>query len=93
MMPRSKPLIMIAAGGTGGHVFPGLSIAKQLMNQPINIMWVGTKIGLEATLVPDAGITLETIKIQGFRGKHWFVIITATVPSQRCFIADHIFIL
>ncbi len=70
-MSKLKPLIMISTGGTGGHVLSGLAVAKCLTDQSAEVVWVGTEVGLEATLVPAAGIPFETLKIQGFRGKHW----------------------
>jgi UDP-N-acetylglucosamine--N-acetylmuramyl-(pentapeptide) pyrophosphoryl-undecaprenol N-acetylglucosamine transferase len=61
--------ILIMAGGTGGHVFPGLAIAKQLQEKGIIVHWLGTMKGLEARLVPDAGIPIYFISISGLRGK------------------------
>jgi len=59
--------IMILAGGTGGHVFPGLAVARALRDQGVSVVWVGTQRGLEARLVPEAGIPIEWITIQGLR--------------------------
>jgi len=61
--------VLIMAGGTGGHVFPGLAVAKQLRDQGIIVNWLGTYKGLEAKLVPEAGIPINFINISGFRGK------------------------
>ena len=57
------------AGGTGGHVFPGLAIAKALRAQGIQVSWLGTKQGLEAQLVPDAGFAIRFVCVGGLRGK------------------------
>ncbi len=57
------------AGGTGGHIFPGLAVAKRLMDEGIDVHWLGTQKGLEAKLIPDAGIPIHFITIQGIRGK------------------------
>jgi len=61
--------ILIAAGGTGGHVYPALAVADYLREQGIKITWVGTEKGLEHRVVPAAGIPLEIISISGLRGK------------------------
>jgi UDP-N-acetylglucosamine--N-acetylmuramyl-(pentapeptide) pyrophosphoryl-undecaprenol N-acetylglucosamine transferase len=61
--------ILIAAGGTGGHVYPALAVADYLRKQDVKITWVGTEKGLEHRVVPAAGIPLEIISISGLRGK------------------------
>ncbi|VFM95040.1 MAG: UDP-N-acetylglucosamine-N-acetylmuramylpentapeptide N-acetylglucosamine transferase [Candidatus Kentron sp. G] len=61
--------ILIMAGGTGGHVFPALAIAEQLRSQGIHVSWLGTRQGLEARLVPDAGFAIRFVRISGLRGK------------------------
>jgi len=61
--------VMIMAGGTGGHVFPGLAVARCLRAQQIEVTWLGTRRGLEARVVPaaDLDIHMEWISIQGVR--------------------------
>ncbi|MFZ1327369.1 MAG: undecaprenyldiphospho-muramoylpentapeptide beta-N-acetylglucosaminyltransferase [Candidatus Contendobacter sp.] len=66
--PRS---MVIMAGGTGGHVFPALAVAERLRAQGQLVTWIGTRNGLEATLVPQAGIPVEWIEVSGLRGKGW----------------------
>ncbi len=61
--------VIIMAGGTGGHVFPGLAVAKQLREQGVDVHWLGTRKGLESRLVPEAGLPLHFISISGLRGK------------------------
>ena len=60
---------MIAAGGTGGHVFPGLALAAALVNQAgVRPTFVGTRRGLEASLVPSHGYAIETLDVEPMRG-------------------------
>ena len=61
--------IMILAGGTGGHVFPGLAVADELRQRSKPVVWMGTRAGLEARLVPEAGIEVEWISVSGVRGR------------------------
>lgn len=61
--------VLIMAGGTGGHVFPGLAVARVLRAQGSTVSWLGTPAGLEARVVPAAnlGIRLESVEIRGLR--------------------------
>ena len=61
--------VLIAAGGTGGHVYPALAVADYLRAKGIKVSWVGTTKGLEHRIVPAANIPLEIISISGLRGK------------------------
>ena len=69
--------IMIMAGGTGGHVFPGLAVAKEICNRSGSVVWMGTRKGLEGRLVPEAGIEVEWISVSGLRGRGVFAWIIA----------------
>lgn len=61
--------ILIMAGGTGGHVYPALAVADELRGRAQDVVWLGTRRGLEARVVPGAGIDIEWIGISGLRGK------------------------
>lgn len=67
-MADERP-VMIMAGGTGGHIFPGLAVARALADMAVPVIWLGSSHGLENQLVPKAGIALETLQITGLRGK------------------------
>ena len=68
-MNNPQPPVVIMAGGTGGHVFPALAVAERLRARGIPVTWIGARHGLEATLVPKAGIPMEWIEVTGLRGK------------------------
>ena len=65
----SSTRLMVMAGGTGGHVFPGLAVAHHLIEQGWQVRWLGTADRMEADLVPKHGIEIEFIRISGLRGK------------------------
>lgn len=87
---KTNKRLMVMAGGTGGHVFPGLAVAKQLQQQGWEIRWLGTADRMEADLVPKHGIEIDFIRVKGLRGqgvlkllKAPFQIVNAILQARR----------
>src|SRR5215469_7939305 len=68
---RAGVKLLIAGGGTGGHVFPAIAIAQEWLSRgkEREVVLVGTQRGIEMKLVPAAGLPLETIRVAGLKGK------------------------
>jgi len=81
--PLAAPLALIMAGGTGGHVFPALALARELRARSWQVVWLGTRRGLEARLVPAEQIALEWLSVGGLRGKSALVWLTAPLKLVR----------
>lgn len=69
--------VLITAGGTGGHVYPGLAVARALIEQNIPVIWMGTPKGLEARVIPEAGIDMVYLSVNGLRGKGLTTLLAA----------------
>lgn len=66
----NRPRVVIAAGGTGGHIFPALAVAQSLFDRGITPVWVGSNRGLEARVVREqAGFALTELTLEGVRGR------------------------
>ena len=75
--------VMILAGGTGGHVFPALAVAELLRAHEAAVVWVGTRTGLEARLVPQAGFPIEWLQLRALRRRSWLGLLGAAPGVLR----------
>ncbi len=71
--------ILVMAGGTGGHVYPALAVARALQQESRKIVWLGTHRGLESRVIPEAGIQIEWISVAGLRRKGLLALIIAPI--------------
>jgi UDP-N-acetylglucosamine--N-acetylmuramyl-(pentapeptide) pyrophosphoryl-undecaprenol N-acetylglucosamine transferase len=69
--------ILIMAGGTGGHVYPALALARLLRRRAQPVVWLGTRRGLEARVIPAEQIPIEWLSVGGLRGKGWLTLLAA----------------
>lgn len=85
MSDKKRP-ILVTAGGTGGHVYPGLAVARALIEQDIPVVWMGTRKGLEARVIPEAGIEMAWLDVNGLRGKGLTTLLVAPVKLAKALV-------
>jgi len=86
------PTLLIMAGGTGGHIMPGLAIAELMRQRGWTVRWLGTAHGMENDLVPKAGLPLDTITFAGLRGKGLLHAVRGAWQMLASFVRCFVFV-
>ena len=84
-MSATQKTALVMAGGTGGHIFPGLAVAQALREQGWKVHWLGAPGSMEERLVPPQGFPLETIDFSGVRGKGLLTLALLPLRLLRAF--------
>ena len=79
------PHLVIMAAGTGGHIIPGIAVAREVQRRGWTVSWLGTQSGMENKLVPPTGIPLDTLGFSGLRGKGWLHTLTGGLRLLKAF--------
>ncbi|HFB65322.1 MAG TPA: undecaprenyldiphospho-muramoylpentapeptide beta-N-acetylglucosaminyltransferase [Aeromonadales bacterium] len=90
-MTLKRPALLVMAGGTGGHIFPGIAVAKALAAKGWSIHWLGSRNSMEEQIVPRQNIALTTLQVSGIRGSGFkrkllapFTIVKAIFEARKC---------
>jgi len=79
--------LVVMAAGTGGHIVPGLAVAREMQSRGWSVSWLGTRSGMEQTLVPPTQIPLDAIAFSGLRGKGLWHTLTGGLRLLQAFWA------
>ena len=79
----SAPRFTVMAGGTGGHIFPALAVARVLRERGADVRWMGSAGGMEERLVPQGGFAIDAIRIGALRGKGPLAALAAPLNVTR----------
>jgi UDP-N-acetylglucosamine--N-acetylmuramyl-(pentapeptide) pyrophosphoryl-undecaprenol N-acetylglucosamine transferase len=77
--------LVIMAAGTGGHIIPGLAVAREMQQRGWTVSWLGTSTGMENRLVPPSGIAMDTLAFTGLRGKGLMHTLTGGMRLLKAF--------
>ena len=80
-----QPCALVMAGGTGGHIFPGLAVAEALRAKGWRVHWLGAPGSMESRLVPAHGFPLEMVNFSGVRGKGRLTLLLMPLRLLRAF--------
>ena len=87
---NNQKTLLVMAGGTGGHIFPGIAVAEELERRGWHIEWLGTADRMESQIVPKHGFTIHFLKVKGLRGKgllqkvqSLFALVGAVIQSVK----------
>lgn len=86
-MTMTHKTLLIMAGGTGGHIFPAMAIAREMQRRGWDVHWLGTVGGMETMLVPKAGYRLDTLVFNGVVGKGLLAKVLLPIRLLRACIA------
>ena len=79
------PHLVVMAAGTGGHVMPGLAVAREMQGRGWSVSWLGTTHGMENKLVPPSGLPMDNISFSGLRGKGVLHVLTGGLRLLKAF--------